>query len=30
MNIFVLDNDPVKAAQYMDCVRVPKMVVESA
>ena len=30
MNIFVLDNDPVKAAQYMDCVRVPKMCVESA
>tara|TARA_A100001391_G_scaffold203000_1_gene194149 strand:+ start:613 stop:1218 length:606 start_codon:yes stop_codon:yes gene_type:complete len=30
MNIFVLDLDPVKAAQAMDCVRVPKMVVESA
>lgn len=30
MNIFVLDNDPVKAAQAMDCVRVPKMVTESA
>jgi len=30
MNIFVLDIDPVKAAQAMDCVRVPKMVVESA
>ena len=30
MNIFVLDEDPVKAAQAMDCVRVPKMVTESA
>ena len=30
MNIFVLDADPVKAAQAMDCVRVPKMIVESA
>ena len=30
MNIFVLYEDPVKAAQAMDCVRVPKMVVESA
>ena len=30
MNIFVLDEDPVKAAQAMDCVRVPKMIVESA
>jgi hypothetical protein len=30
MNIFVLDIDPVKAAQAMDCVRVPKMVTESA
>ena len=30
MNIFVLDLDPVKAARAMDCVRVPKMVVESA
>jgi hypothetical protein len=30
MNIFVLDNNPMKAAQAMDCVRVPKMVVESA
>ena len=30
MNIFVLDNDPVKAAAAMDCVRVPKMVTESA
>ena len=30
MNIFVLDLDPVKAAQAMDCVRVPKMVTESA
>jgi hypothetical protein len=30
MNIFVLDNDPEKAAAAMDCVRVPKMVVESA
>jgi len=30
MNIFVLDKDPVKAAQMMDCVRVPKMCVESA
>ena len=30
MNIFVLDQDPVKAARAMDCVRVPKMVTESA
>tara|TARA_R100000908_G_scaffold1692_1_gene1285 strand:- start:5772 stop:6281 length:510 start_codon:yes stop_codon:yes gene_type:complete len=30
MNIFVLDENPVKAAQAMDCVRVPKMIVESA
>ena len=30
MNIFVLDKDPVKAARAMDCVRVPKMVTESA
>ena len=30
MNIFVLDIDPVKAARAMDCVRVPKMVTESA
>ena len=30
MNIFVLDLDPEKAAQAMDCVRVPKMVTESA
>ena len=30
MNIFVLDLDPVKAAQAIDCVRVPKMVTESA
>ena len=30
MNIFVLDLDPVKSAQAMDCVRVPKMIVESA
>ena len=30
MNIFVLDEDPVIAAQMMDCVRVPKMCVESA
>ena len=30
MNIFVLDNDPVKAAQAIDCVRLPKMCVESA
>ena len=30
MNIFVLDEDPVKSAQAMDCVRVPKMVTESA
>ena len=30
MNIFVLDIDPIKAAQAMDCVRVPKMVTESA
>lgn len=30
MNIFVLDEDPMKSAQAMDCVRVPKMIVESA
>ena len=30
MNIFVLDLEPVKAARAMDCVRVPKMVTESA
>ena len=30
MNIFVLDENPVKAAEAMDCVRVPKMVTESA
>ena len=30
MNIFVLDEDPTIAAQMMDCVRVPKMVTESA
>tara|TARA_R100001443_G_scaffold109658_2_gene121101 strand:- start:1470 stop:1979 length:510 start_codon:yes stop_codon:yes gene_type:complete len=30
MNIFVLDENPVKSAQAMDCVRVPKMVTESA
>ena len=30
MNIFVLDLNPVKAARAMDCVRVPKMVTESA
>ena len=30
MNIFVLDLDPVKAAQALDCVRLPKMCVESA
>ena len=30
MNIFVLDENPVIAAQMMDCVRVPKMVTESA
>jgi len=30
MNIFVLDNNPAKAAAAMDCVRVPKMVTESA
>ena len=30
MNIFVLDSNPLKAAAAMDCVRVPKMVVESA
>ena len=30
MNIFVLDKAPVKAARAMDCVRVPKMVTESA
>ena len=29
MNIFVLDNDPVKAAQYMDDQRVNKMIIES-
>ena len=29
MNIFVLDNDPVKAAQCMDAVRVRKMIIES-
>ena len=30
MNIFVLDLDPEKAAQAIDCVRVSKMVTESA
>jgi len=30
MNIFVLDENPVTAAQYLDDVRVPKMCVESA
>jgi len=30
MNIFVLDSNPLKAAKAIDCVRVPKMVVESA
>ena len=30
MNIFVLDSNPFKAAAAVDCVRVPKMVVESA
>ena len=30
MNIFVLDERPLVAAQYLDDVRVPKMVVESA
>jgi hypothetical protein len=30
MNIFVLDYNPIKAAEAMDCVRVPKMVTESA
>ena len=30
MNIFVLDENPVDAAKAMDCVRVPKMVTESA
>ena len=30
MNIFVLDEDPFQAARDMDCVRVPKMVTESA
>ena len=30
MNIFVLDENPVIAAQCMDDVRVPKMCVESA
>ena len=30
MNIFVLDKDPVTAARYIDDVRLPKMVTESA
>jgi len=30
MNIFVLDENPIRAAQAMDCVRVPKMIVETA
>lgn len=30
MNIFVLDMDPRKAAQAIDCVRLPKMCVETA
>ena len=30
MNIFVLDENPIRAAEMMDCVRVPKMIVESA
>ena len=30
MNIFILDENPVRAARAMDCVRVPKMIVESA
>ena len=30
MNIFVLDERPLVAAQYLDDVRVPKMIVESA
>ena len=30
MNIFVLDESPTIAARMMDCVRVPKMVTESA
>ena len=30
MNIFVLDENPVDAAKAMDCVRLPKMCVESA
>ena len=30
MNIFVLDEDPVQAARYLDDVRLPKMCVESA
>ena len=30
MNIFVLDENPVTAAKYMDDVRLPKMCVESA
>tara|TARA_Y100000004_G_scaffold130783_1_gene147486 strand:+ start:6754 stop:7329 length:576 start_codon:yes stop_codon:yes gene_type:complete len=30
MNIFVLDEDPCLAAKAVDCVRVPKMVTESA
>ena len=30
MNIFVLDKDPVVAARYIDDVRLPKMVTESA
>ncbi len=30
MNIFILDENPIIAARYMDDVRVPKMVVETA
>ena len=30
MNIFVLDKDPATAAGYMDDIRLPKMIVESA
>ena len=30
MNIFVLDENPITAAKYLDDVRIPKMCVESA
>ena len=30
MNIFILDNDPVKAAQQQCDKHIPKMIVESA